>query len=500
MDATMGTMITASMLYSYSTCPHRVELDLFGDPAERDEISPFVELLWERGHLFEKETIDALAMPFLNLRDVPREQREGMTRRAMARGDDLIYGGRISHRDLLGEPDLLRRTPDGYVPGDIKSGAGLEGESEDVAGKPKPHYALQLALYVDILRQTGWQTAQSAFVWDIHGKEVVYDLSRPRGPRTGSTMWEEYQQALGEVSAIVDRTTQTKPGLIGACKLCHWRTHCRGELNRADDLTLIPELGRSARDKFPPAIRTVRGLANAALDSLIVDGASTIPGIGAKPLRTYHARAVLLKREGAVPYFTEPVRLPTGNLELFFDVETDPFRDLCYLHGFVQRENERDEAEVYVAFTADEATPELERAAFAQAWEYVNAHPDALVYYYSPYERTTWKKLAARYPDVGSEEDVLSLFDQPRFIDLYSDMVRPKMIWPTHSLSIKALAGFLGFQWRDTDPSGAASVQWFHQWVETGDVQIWRRILEYNEDDCRAMRVLADALRRIARG
>ena len=71
------------------------------------------------------------------------------------------------------------------------------------------------------------------------------------------------------------------------------------------------------------------------------------------------------------------------------------------------------------------------------------------------------------------------------------------IIWPTSSLSIKALAKFLGFQWRDTDPSGAASVQWFHQWVETGDIDIWNRILEYNEDDCRAMRVLADALRQI---
>ena len=59
------------------------------------------------------------------------------------------------------------------------------------------------------------------------------------------------------------------------------------------------------------------------------------------------------------------------------------------------------------------------------------------------------------------------------------------------------LATFLGFHWRDTDPSGAASVQWFHEWVETGDPQVWARILEYNEDDCRAMRVLTDALREI---
>ncbi|MBU1049483.1 TM0106 family RecB-like putative nuclease [Candidatus Bipolaricaulota bacterium] len=490
-------MITASMLYSFSTCPHRVTLDLFGDPAERDEISPFVELLWERGSAFEKETIEKLGVPFLNLRDVPRIEREGMTMRAILSGEDLIYGGRISHAGLLGEPDLLRRTDHGYIPGDIKSGAGLEGQSEDADGKPKKHYALQLSLYSDILQGKGWAESQAAFVWDIHGQEVAYDLSQARGPRTPQTMWEEYEDALETVTAIANQAIETTPALIGDCKLCHWRSHCRRQINISDDLTLISELGRSRRDKFPPELRTVRGLANTDLDSLIRGSKTTIEGIGAKTLRTWHARAVLQKQENAKPYFIEPVELPTATVELFFDVETDPFRDLCYLHGFVRRVGGRNSTEQFIPFTADEATPELEKDAFADAWRFVHEHADAIVYYYSPYERTTWKRLARQYPDVASEDEVMALFEQPRFIDLYQDFVRSKMIWPTSSLSIKALAKFLGFQWRDTDPSGAASVQWFHHWVETGDPAIWARILAYNEDDCRAMRVLADALRKL---
>ena len=492
-------MITASMLYSFSTCPHRVSLDLFGDDLERDEISPFVELLWERGNAFEQETIEKLGTPFLNLRKVPRVEREGLTTRAILRGEDLIYGGRIAHAGLVGEPDLLRRTDHGYIPGDIKSGAGVEGKNEDSDGKPKKHYALQLALYSDILQGKGWATLKDSFIWDIHGKEVTYNFEQARGPRTPQTMWEEYQDALETVTAISKGAIETTPALISACKLCHWRSHCRRQINGSDDLTLISELGRSKRDKFPQELRTVRGLAQADLESLIRGSKTTIAGIGAKTLRTYHARAVLQKQENAKPYFTEPVELPTATVELFFDVETDPFRDLCYLHGFVKRVGGRNSTEEFVAFTADEATPELEKAAFAGAWRFVHEHVDALVYYYSPYERTTWKKLARQYPEVASEDDVMALFEQPRFIDLYNDIVRSKMIWPTSSLSIKALAKYLGFQWRDTDPSGAASVQWFHQWVETGDIDIWNRILEYNEDDCRAMRVLADGLRQLSR-
>jgi len=32
-------------------------MDLFGDPARRDPENPFVKLLWEKGHTFEKETV-----------------------------------------------------------------------------------------------------------------------------------------------------------------------------------------------------------------------------------------------------------------------------------------------------------------------------------------------------------------------------------------------------------------------------------------------------------
>jgi uncharacterized protein len=494
----MAGMIAASMLYSYTTCPHRVFLDCFGDPADRDDVSPFVELLWERGHAFERETIEALRIPFLNLRDVPLGQREELTLRAMEEGELLIYGGRISHGRLLGEPDLLRRTESGYIPGDIKSGAGVEGANEESDGKPKRHYAVQLALYSDILRQKGLAQSKDAFVWDIHGDEVPYDLARPRTKTGKTSMWEEYGEVLARVEEIADRDLKTTPGLISACALCHWRSHCRREIVGADDLTLISELGRSTREKFPPDLATVANLAAAELSNLIAGGKTTIPGVGAKTLQKYHARAVLQKQEKPAPYFTEEVRMPASERELFFDIETDPFRGLCYLHGFVERKGGDSGTERYVPFFADEAVEEAERDAFAQAWAYVQECSDAVVYYYSHYERTIWKQLSRRYPDVATEDEVVALFEEDRFVDLYSDVVKSKMVWPTYSLSLKTLATFLGFQWRDTDPSGAGSIQWFHQWVETGDDAIRRRILDYNEDDCRATRVLVDALRDLA--
>jgi len=51
----MPTPITASMLYDLVICPHRITMDLYGDPAKMDETNPFVKMLWEKGLLYERE-------------------------------------------------------------------------------------------------------------------------------------------------------------------------------------------------------------------------------------------------------------------------------------------------------------------------------------------------------------------------------------------------------------------------------------------------------------
>jgi predicted RecB family nuclease len=117
------------------------------------------------------------------------------------------------------------------------------------------------------------------------------------------------------------------------------------------------------------------------------------------------------------------------------------------------------------------------------------------VYYYSKYERTIWRGLQQKYPDVCSAAEIEALFDPVRSVDLYFDVVQKATMWPTRDHSIKTLAKFLGFQWRDTNPSGAASIEWFDRWITTGDPTIKQRILDYNEDDNRAARVLLDGIR-----
>jgi uncharacterized protein len=481
------------MLYDYVQCPHRVYLDIFGDPDRRDPISAFVQLLWERGSAFEQETIKKLQIPFENLRKYSAEENERLTAEAMKRGESLIYGGRIRSTNLLGEPDLIRKQGGGYVAGDIKSGAGFEGMSEESDGKPKKHYTVQLGLYTDILDKLGFSSDHNPFVWDIHVEEVIYELDSPMGKRTATSLWEFYESCLENVILIVSQKKKTLPALCSMCKLCHWRSFCKAELKGMDDLSLIPELGRSKRDAMLPHIKTVENLANCDLIDFIQGKRTVFPGIGSGTMEKFQERAKLLSQPDTGPYIKNKISLPYSETELFFDVETDPMRDICYLHGFVERHAQDSDSEKYLAFFADQPTPEDESQAFKEAWNYIQRCQPCMIYYYSPYERTTWRKLQKRYPDVMTESDIENIFSPDIAVDLYLDVVKSKTQWPTNDYSIKTLATYLGFKWRDKKPSGAASIEWYHRWVETGDSTIRQRILDYNEDDCIAMRLLLDA-------
>jgi len=64
-------------------------------------------------------------------------------------------------------------------------------------------------------------------------------------------------------------------------------------------------------------------------------------------------------------------------------------------------------------------------------------------------------------------------------------------------LGLKQLAASAGFQWRDVNPSGEASMLWYEVATRADNSEAAtsrQRILDYNEDDCRATKSLRDWL------
>lgn len=498
-----STYLTASKLYNYLQCNHRVWRDVYGPQEEKiQETNPFVQLLWDRGVQHEQEVVGKLG-EFVDLGDGDQQTRIANTNQALTDRVALLYQPVIVHGNLLGIPDFLRRLDDGtYIAVDIKSGRGFEGTDEEGTGdgpKLKKHYAVQLALYTEILEHIGLSNGQrQGIIYDIDHQEVLYDLNSPQGKHNQQTFWEFYEWLKVEVSRLLENEKQNNPAMAGVCKLCPWYTSCKSWVKENDDTTGLFYVGRSVRDTLAEDVdlKTVADAQYLDVESLLdekkANGKHFLRGVGKSTLEKIRRRAEILANN-KTPVLYQPLELPQVSHELFFDIEDDPTQAFVYMHGVYER---TPQGENFIPFVADEVSEEAEAKAWQEFWNYIRSMPDNdfAIYYYSHHEKTTYKKLAEKYPEVASLDDVEWLFDKSRAIDLYSDAILKHTDWAVGSYSLKAIAQHLGFEWRDETPSGALSIQWYNEYLNTNDGKILERILLYNEDDCIATMVIKDAL------
>lgn len=495
--------ITASKLYNFIQCEHRVWRDQYGPKNERiEETNPFVQMLWDKGVAYEKEIISKLG-EYSDLSGIGFEEAAVLTVDLMKKKTPLIYQGVLIYNDLMGIPDLLKLMPDGkYMPIDIKSGMGLEGVDEDEGedGKQKKHYAVQLALYAEALIGLDFENNKEGIILDVRGNEVLYDLNLPMGKINKQSYWDYYQEIKEKARVLLANEVQNKPAMAGICKLCPWYNSCKKWVVDNDDPTGLFYVGRSKRDILYEdlQISKIDEILNIDINEIVENKKKDkqfLKGVGEKTITKIVDRAKVLK-ELKHPVLYEKIELPVVSYELFFDIEDDPTREFVYLHGVYERSAE---GERFLDFTAKDVTPEAEKEAWGNFWKYIKSLPenDFSVYYYSHHEKTVYKKMQKMYPDVISEEDVDKFFENPNTIDLYQ-MVLKYTDWPVGSYSIKYLAQYLGFSWRDATPSGALSIQWFNEYIETKDPQKLERILLYNEDDCKATMVLKDGIKKLS--
>lgn len=495
--------ITASKLYDYIRCPHRVWRDAHGPQEEKIlEPNPFVKLLWDKGVSHEESIVAGLGA-CLDLGEGALEERFSKTVIAMKNGEPLIYQGVLMADNLLGIPDLLRKSSDGtYAPIDIKSGAGYEGADEDEGedGKPKKHYAVQLALYLELLEKLGFSNSRTAFIIDIHRNEVEYRLDEPMGVKNKQTFWDFYLQTKEAVRLLLEDQAQNKPAMAGVCKLCPWYKSCKKWCDESDDLSKVFYLGRSKRDVLNEdlGVEKVAELASIDPGEILFKKAKDktfLKGIGEKTLSSIVTRAGILAENREPVIYSKP-SFPVVSYELFFDIEDDPTREFVYMHGVCERYKGE---ERYIHFTAKESTKDAEKDAWSRFWTYIKQLPqeDFAVYYYSHHEKTTYRRMQKQYPEVISANDLEKFFENPNVIDLYK-FILSSTDWPVGSYSLKELAVYLGFKWRDETPSGALSIQWYNEYLKTKDKKRLERILLYNEDDCRATMVLKDGIEKLA--
>ena len=453
--------LSASQLYNLVQCPYRVHLNIYGDQKKKLPDSEFFAKLIEDGVLHEKDVITDI--PYT---EVPSkgtlEERAKLTKELMDKKTPWIYQGVLLTRDMVGIPDLLEFVSDHYEPVEIKSGSSVKDE-----------YAMQVCFYASLLGKVTGQGPKKGKVINVNKDFLDVFIT---------SHWEKFEKRFEYQKDIVSGKVSDDLALGSACNNCPWRKFCESKAKKADDLTLISGLSRANKAKLIAAgVKTQTDASK--MDIKIANG---IKGIGPTSVFNYREQAQV-NLEGKQRLQNEPV-FRQAPIEIFIDLEGDPLLGLDYLIGMVIRKDGKEEYKKFVA-----PTPDDEEKMWYEFMDFMSGiKGDYILYHYAEYEKTHFKMMYERYG--GDEklfnEIILSLEDVLR-------VIRRSITLPLLKYTLKYVARYLDFEWDAGDEaSGANSILWYQQYLEDMEKNkdIFDKIVKYNEDDCRATRVVKDWL------
>lgn len=202
----------------------------------------------------------------------------------------------------------------------------------------------------------------------------------------------------------------------------------------------------------------------------------------------------------------EPTHMgcPTADVEV--DVDMESYGDGTYLWGAYVTTSSAIEgvSEGYRSFgTFEELTFEREQQIFQEFWLwFVELRACALAAdktfagycFWEHAENSAMNRaVTPPLPDGPTLADLEAFRNASpsQWFDLHA--YAKNQIQTEGPLGLKQLAVAAGFQWRDEAPSGEASMSWYEVAVGQAPVEALasqERLLQYNEDDCRATKAL----------
>lgn len=189
------------------------------------------------------------------------------------------------------------------------------------------------------------------------------------------------------------------------------------------------------------------------------------------------------------------------------DVDMESYEHATYLWGALVTPRPGLEIEGvptgYKAFvTFDPLDDEAETELFAQFWEWMMAIRTAVraqgrtfrafCFWRAAEEGQMRRALRSEREDLPKERQLQRFFNSPEWVDLHE--LAAAQVLTEGPLGLKVLAHRAGFEWRDDDPSGEASIAWYEEAIGENPASARARLLAYNEDDVRATRALRDWL------
>ncbi len=454
----MPKALTEKTFYRFLKCPTWVYFDAHQTQKSHDAL---LSRLMDDGLLPEVEREMLRDRGFAEVDSEEQDDAFSRTMQLMKAGEQTILHGVLIHGHAVGHPDVLERVEGRskfgnyyYIACDIKRNRHLQ----DV-------YKFQGAFYAELLERIQGVKPNQGYVMTPDGDVQSYVLA---------PFEAEYHLTLNAIEQIL--AGQKPPHFVtSGCKQSPWFSECKNTSLICDDLSLINRIWRTEVEALQNAgVQSVGALA--ASDPDMLAGKT---GLTRDRLHHLRLQATALVEKRTI--VTESIPFPSSNIELYFDVESDPVRDLEFLFGVLVVDHGK---ETYHSFVAD--TPDEEGKAWLDFIAFLAQYPDAPIYHFGWYEIEVMKRMGTKYGNLDVAERII----ERQMKDLLIT-IRDAVIFPLHFYSLKDIAKLLGFNWRNADASGINAVMWYEEYLTNRRKKSkLQDIIDYNEDDCRATYVV----------
>lgn len=294
------------------------------------------------------------------------------------------------------------------------------------------------------------------------------------------TIYKELRPVINTLREWITTTQSESPPLIlnKHCPYCQFRNDCRAKAEISDDLSLLDRM-------TPKLIRRYHKKGIFTINQLSYSYKSRRRRKRSKkPVVLFNPELQALAIMTGKIYIHEIPELAREGVELFFDVEGIPDQNFDYLMGLLVCNNENS---TYQSFWAN--TIHDEERIWSELLEKANEYSEAPIYHYGNYELKTLNRLEKKY-QIRCESF------KNRLVNI-SSFIYGRVYLPVRSNKLKELGKFVGASWTSPGASGLQSLVWRYLWEENQHDRYKQMLIEYNEEDCRALQLLTEQLSRI---
>jgi predicted RecB family nuclease len=312
---------------------------------------------------------------------------------------------------------------------------------------------------------------------DVASGKIIHGAERATAKMQTGALANEVRNIIADISKLL--SGEEPPDLIlnRHCPECEFQNRCKQKAIEKDDLSLLAGITEIERSRYrSKGIFTVMQLSYTFRPRRTPKRAKN-PG---KP--RYNALQALAIRESTV-YIHGTPQLSASKAQVYLDIEGLPDSDSYYLIGVLIVFGGQ---ETFHSFWADQASQEPE--IFARLVETVSELHDFRVLHFGGYETVALKRMRASLPEClhPKLDRILE-----RATNVLS-VIHPHVYFPTYSNSLKEIGRFLGFARDDETVTGLQSIVWRKTWNDNEAPEIKARLLQYNQDDCRALKLVCD--------